>query len=149
MKLKYFEEIHRFNDILSETDSLYHEIALRLGLTDSAMSILYCVAQLGNGCPLSQVYKRNGGSRQTVGSALRKMEQEEILYLKAANGKSKNIWLTEKGQRLLEEKIMPVLQMENQIFLSWTEQEVEEYLRLAQKYLNDLKNSIKKTFPGD
>ena len=149
MKLKYFEEIHRFNDILSETDSLYHEIALRLGLTDSAMSILYCVAQLGNGCPLSQVYKRNGGSRQTVSSALRKMEQEEILYLKAANGKSKNIWLTEKGQRLLEEKIMPVLQMENQIFLSWTEQEVEEYLRLAQKYLNDLKNSIKKTFPGD
>ena len=149
MKLKYFEEIHRFNDILSETDSLYHEIALRLGLTDSAMSILYCVAQLGNGCPLSQVYKRNGGSRQTVGSALRKMEQEEILYLKAANGKSKNIWLTEKGQRLLEEKIMPVLQMENQIFLSWTEQEVEEYLRLDQKYLNDLKNSIKKTFPGD
>ena len=149
MKLKYFEEIHRFNDILSETDSLYHEIALRLGLTDSAMSILYCVAQLGNGCPLSQVYKRNGGSRQTVSSALRKMEQEEILYLKAANGKSKNIWLTEKGQRLLEEKIMPVLQMENQIFLSWTEQEVEEYLRLDQKYLNDLKNSIKKTFPGD
>jgi len=149
MKLKYFEEIHRFNDILSETDSLYHEIALKLGLTDSAMSILYCVAQLGNGCPLSQVYKRNGGSRQTVGSALRKMEQEEILYLKAANGKSKNIWLTEKGQRLLEEKIMPVLQMENQIFLSWTEQEVEEYLRLDQKYLNDLKNSIKKTFPGD
>ena len=149
MKLKYFKEIHRFNDILSETDSLYHEIALRLGLTDSAMSNLYCVAQLGNGCPLSQVYKRNGGSRQTVGSALRKMEQEEILYLKAANGKSKNIWLTEKGQRLLEEKIMPVLQMENQIFLSWTEQEVEEYLRLAQKYLNDLKNSIKKTFPGD
>ena len=149
MKLKYFKEIHRFNDILSETDSLYHEIALRLGLTDSAMSILYCVAQLGNGCPLSQVYKRNGGSRQTVGSALRKMEQEEILYLKAANGKSKNIWLTEKGQRLLEEKIMPVLQMENQIFLSWTEQEVEEYLRLDQKYLNDLKNSIKKTFPGD
>ena len=149
MKLKYFEQIHRFNDILSEVGSLYHEIARRQGLSDSSMDILYCVAQLGDGCPVSQVYKRNGGSRQTVSSALRKLEQEGVLYLQASGGTRKNICLTERGHRLLEEKILPILRMENEIFLSWEEGEVAEYLRLDQKYLDDLRSKVKSTFVGD
>lgn len=143
MELKYLEHIHRVNDILSEIDSLYHEVARRLGLSDSALNILYCLAQLGDGCPVSKVYKRNGSSRQTVSSALRRMEEEELLYLKALDKKGKAICLTPKGQQLLQQKILPVLEMENSIFLGWQEQQVADYLSLNQKYLDDLRQRVK------
>ena len=43
------------------------------------------------------------------------------------------ISLTTEGKRFVEEKIYPVMEMENSIFDELTEQESEEYLRLVQK----------------
>lgn len=148
-ELKYFEEINRLNDIFSEIDAVYHAIAQRQGLSDSAMNILYCVAQLGEGCPLSQVYKRNGGSRQTVGSALRRLEEQGVLFLRAADGKSKTIWLTEKGRQLLAEKVMPVIEMENDIYMGWPEAEVQEHLRRNALFLRQLKEKFQQTCAGE
>lgn len=147
--LQYFEAINRLNDMISEMNTLYHTIAQRQGLSDSAMDILYCVAQLGEGCPLSQVYKRNGGSRQTVNSALRRLEQEGVLFLQAAGGKSKSIWMTEKGRLLLANKVLPVMQMENDILASWQPAEVEEYLRLSEQYMTQLRERVQQNDLGE
>ena len=36
-------DMKRFNHLISEIDAVYHEAALKLGLSDSAMLILYTV----------------------------------------------------------------------------------------------------------
>lgn len=48
--------IHRINAICNEIDSLYHSAALRLGLSDSAMFVLYTAYEGGGKCHLSDIY---------------------------------------------------------------------------------------------
>lgn len=42
--------IREFNRLYKELDGLYHNLALRQGLSDSASIILYALYLLGDGC---------------------------------------------------------------------------------------------------
>lgn len=89
MKKDIFEEIHRINYLLAETDALYHQASLKIGVADSSMCVLYAIYNHGESCLLSDIYKMSGISKQTVNSAVRKLEREEILYLEQYKGKAK------------------------------------------------------------
>ena len=45
-------ELKRFNYLVSEIDAAYHDAALKLGLPDAGMSILYTICNYGDKCPL-------------------------------------------------------------------------------------------------
>ena len=47
MKSYSSNEMKRFNHLLEEIDAVYHEMSRRLGLSDSAMIILYTICDLG------------------------------------------------------------------------------------------------------
>lgn len=87
----------RYCYLTSEIDAAYHEAALKFGVSDSAMRILYTICLNGEECPLSEVVRLSGIPKQTINSALRKLEKEEILYLKTANGRNRQVILTDKG----------------------------------------------------
>ena len=72
------KEMRRFNYLIVETDAVYHEAALKLGLSDSALQILYTVCDYdgGDACPLQEISRRTGISKQTINSAIRKLEKE-------------------------------------------------------------------------
>ena len=135
-------EMKRFNYLISEIDSVYHEAALKLGLSDSAMSILYAICDNGEGCLLQEICFYTGISKQTINSALRKLEKEGIVYLELLNAKSKKVYLTDKGKKLAEKTAFRVLQMEDEIFASWKKEDVEKYLELTESYLVHLKEKI-------
>lgn len=135
-------EMKRFNYLISEIDSVYHEAALKLGLSDSAMSILYAICDNGEGCLLQEICFYTGISKQTINSALRKLEKEGIVYLELLNAKSKKVYLTNKGKKLAEKTAFRVLQMEDEIFASWKKEDVEKYLELTESYLVHLKEKI-------
>lgn len=135
-------EMKRFNYLISEIDSVYHEAALKLGLSDSAMSILYAICDNGEGCLLQEICFYTGISKQTINSALRKLEKEGIVYLELLNAKSKKVYLTDKGRELAEKTAFRVLQMEDEIFASWKKEDVEKYLELTESYLVHLKKKI-------
>lgn len=84
------EALKRFNYLLSETTTVYHDAAARLGLSYSVMQILYTVCSDGDGlrCPLSDVCRQTGISKQTVNSALRRLEAEGLAYLERAGGEA-------------------------------------------------------------
>ena len=82
-------QMDRFNLLLSEIDSAYHDAALKLGLTDSAMLILYTVCSQDGACPLSDITHTSGVSKQTINSALRKLEAEGIVYLETLGARKK------------------------------------------------------------
>lgn len=128
-------EVRRFNQMVSEIDAVYHETAWKLGMSDSEQQILYAICNLGTPCLLSEIIRFSATSKQTINSALRKMEKEDILRMEAANGRKKQVLLTEKGKILLQETVMQVVEAENEIYSEWTEQEVMIYLELTQKYL--------------
>ena len=99
----------RYSYLTSEIEALYHEAAQKFELSDSALRILYTICLVGDVCPLSVTIRLSGISKQTVNSSLRNLEKHGALYLKTAGGKKKNIYLTEKGQALVEQSAMQVI----------------------------------------
>ena len=95
-------ELKRYNHLITETDRAYHEASLRLGLSDSAMIILYTICEDGQErCPLKELCRRSGLSKQTVNSAIRRLESDGCLYLEAAGARNKKACLTDRGSLLL------------------------------------------------
>lgn len=136
-------EARQYNRILSEIDAVYHEIALRQGFSDSIMSILYILADNDGTCLISELVQQSGLNKQTINSALRKLEQDAIIYLESAGGRSKRLMLTEKGTAVVHKTVDKVIAVENQIYGSWKPEEWALYLELTQRYLNELKEKMK------
>lgn len=143
MEKRIQADMERFNYLTSEIDAAYHEAALKLGLSDSAMQILYAVCNHGDPCPLSDICSLSGTSKQTINSALRRLEAEGILYLEPLGGKKKQVCLTERGRDTVENTVMRLVRVENDIFDSWTKAEREAYIALTQKYLSSFKERLR------
>lgn len=149
MKEPVLKIMKRFNYLLGELDAVYHEMSLKLGLTDSAMIVLYTICDQGDGCPLQNICRYSGLSKQTVNSALRRLEAEGILYLESAGSRNKNVCLTEAGTVLAERTAGRILQAENEIFASWPESDTEKYLKLTENFLTALKEKAEQMKAGD
>lgn len=129
----------RINYLITETDAAYHDLARVFGLSDSVLMIFYALTDADGQCPLASIYRQTGCSKQTINSALRKLEAEKLVYLRPADGKSKIVCLTERGAALAGRTAGVIQRAENEIYASWPEGELQEYLRLTQKYLDALR----------
>ena len=137
------EGMRRFNHLVSETDAAYHEAALKMGMYDSIMQIMYILCDKGGDCPLGEICRLSGISKQTINSALRKLEEEGIVYLEGMDGKKKRACLTEEGKRTAERTVVKLIEIENGILASWPREELEWYLELTERYLVALKGKVK------
>lgn len=129
----------RYNYLLGEINSIYHDMALKLGLSNSAMNILYTICDNDGECLLRDICRYSGLSKQTINSALRKLEEDDIVKLINTTHKYKTVTLTDKGKELAHSTVMVILQMENSIYNSWSPEDVDTYLKLTERYMNDLK----------
>lgn len=142
MEQKRIDEIHRINYLNSETEALYHQASLKLGITDSVSIVLYTIYDAGETCLLSDVYKKSGVSKQTVNSAIRGLERDDILYLQPYKGKAKKIVLTEKGQSYVNATVAKLYEAEVRAFDSWPAEEINTYIHLMEKYADCLRKQI-------
>jgi DNA-binding MarR family transcriptional regulator len=130
--------IKRYNHLLGEIEGVYHEISLQLGLSDSVSKILYTLCVQEDRCPLSVICRQTGLSKQTVNSAIRKLEQQGMVLLEPVSGKSKDVLLTEAGKELARRTARRIIEMENSIFQSWDQEDVQRYLHLTEGFLRAL-----------
>lgn len=137
------QEIREFNRQYKELDDVYHEIALRLGISDSAFTIFYIIAELGDGCLQADICYESFSNKQTINSSIRKLQQEGYLYLEQGHGRDKHIHLTDLGNAFLEEKILPVMRIENEAFLTLDAKERSEFIRLSKQYVKNFKKRVK------
>lgn len=119
---------------MNEIDAVYHEAALKFGLSDSALLVLYTVCHNGEECLLNDITSTSGISKQTMNSALRKLETDGIIYLTSTGGRKKTVSLTDKGKAFVENTVIKVISIENDIFGLWTEEEHNSHIELTQKY---------------
>ena len=141
MKNIVSKELQRYNYLLSETDAAYHEASMKTGLSDSVSMILYTLYENGGECLIKDVRNCSGMSKQTAGSAVKKLENDGIVSL-VAEGRTKRITLTEKGKTLADNTVKKIIEAENDVFSSWKKEDVETYFRLTAKYLEDFKKKI-------
>ena len=129
----------RFNLLFCETDAVYHQIALRFGLSDSALRVLYTLCDSDGGCRLRDICRLAGLSKQTLNSTVRKLEADGHVRLETAQARNKMLCLTESGERLSRETVLRLMEIENAIFAEWPEEQQREYLRLTESFLISLR----------
>lgn len=144
MKNDYPEKIHKVNCLSNDLDALYHQAARKLGIADSVMIVAYMIYEKGDGCLLYDICNECGISKQTINSALRKLEKDEILYLEQDKGKTKRIHLTEKGKEFIKQTATRLVEAECNAFRDWTDEEFELYLKFMEKYNNAFRREIEK-----
>ena len=134
MESSISSEQRRFNALSSEIDNLYHEAATLLGLSDSTMYLLYSLEELGDGIAQRDICLLYGCSRQTINSAVSSLAREGLVELRKGRGRERSIFLTEKGRKLVEERIVPLIAVEKAIVADWSPEEWQTLLSLLQRY---------------
>lgn len=134
--------LKEFSHLSYSIDELYHKIAMKHGLSDSAYSILEAVLILGSGCTQTEIYRYTLLNKQTVNSSVKKLSQDGLIRFQPGNGRELKIYLTSQGEALVTEKILPIEQAVNEVFDEMTMEEQNEMLRLMKKYLHSFRNKI-------
>ncbi len=135
--------ISEYNQLHKECDALYHFVAVQLGLSDCSFWILYVLTETKESIRQSELCDNAFMSRQTVNSALKKLEKNGIVELRRIDGKmGKNIHLTETGEKFVSEKIMPVLQAEANACATFKKEEKEFFLRTFKTFVDNLRNEL-------
>lgn len=145
----FSKDMKRCNHLLSETDSVYHEMSKALGFCDSEMQVLYTVYGNGGTVPLREITACSGVSKQTLNSALRKLEKQGTVRLVASDGKCKTVCLTTDGTALCDGTVSRIIDAENEVFASWDKRDVESYIELTERFLNDIKQKAKEICKDD
>lgn len=134
---------HRLNKSYNELNGLYHDISMKLGLSDSESMVMYMLYDTKEPLTQSGIVKATGLSKQTLNSAIRKLEKEEIILLEKLNEKSKKIVMTDKGRIIIAQKIKPLVDMEDRVLDSWTEEDRLKYLELIEKFKEQFEKEVK------
>lgn len=125
---------HRLNENLSEINGFYHMISMKMGMSDSESMILYMLYDIQRPITQSDIAKSTGLSKQTINSAIRNLEKDGIVVLEKLNEKAKHIVVTEKGREIIRQKILPIVEIEERVLHSWSEEELELFLELTERF---------------
>ena len=135
--------INEYNQLYKACDKLYHTVAARAGISDCAFWILYIVQDTKGICKQADVCENVPMSRQTVNSALKKLEKDGYLTLTKIEGKKgKAIGLTGQGIRFVQRYILPVMEAEERICANFSEEEKETFMGLFHTLIDRLSHEI-------
>ena len=62
----------------------------------------------------------------------------------AGEGRTVVVTLTPEGRKLAERTVHRILTMEDEIFGTWTDEEIDFYLELTERYRDQIKDKIEK-----
>lgn len=134
MKITLSNELRHFNALSAEIDNLYHEAASLLGLSDSALYLFYSLAEVGEGIAQHDICTLFGLSRQTIHSCVSALARQGFIELQKGKGRERSIFLTEKGRKLIEERIVPFIALEKAIIDDWSPEDWQMLLTLLRRY---------------
>ena len=103
-------------------------------MSDSQFAILYALCNEGTSCSLREVVKNSGVPKQTINSAMRKMEEEGLVFLENEGKRKKIVHLTQRGIKRCQESVVKLIEIENSILENWGKEKTERYLDETEEY---------------
>lgn len=149
METQYLHDILiRYNRIFKDTDKIYHNFAKSYGLSDCAFWILYLLRETDTQYTQAEICNMLSLPRQTVNSALKNLQSEGYISLTPVenNKKSKILVLTEKGEGLAKNSADMVLKAEIKVLRQFSENELQLFLSLSEKYAVLLRREYENNF---
>ncbi|SDM39576.1 MarR family winged helix-turn-helix transcriptional regulator [Actinomyces ruminicola] len=93
-------------------EEAYHRAARAAGLSDSAFDILYALHVAGEGCSQRQLCELCFTRKQTVNSAIKRLQQNGTVRVEAGPGRATHIFLTAQGRKLVNNRVIPIIDAE-------------------------------------
>lgn len=120
-------------------NALYHKAAVRLGLSDSAMWVLYELTRREDGCTQGDLCRQCCFPKQTIHSTVAGFVRDGIATLEAADGRrGKKIVLTQKGWELAERTTQAIFSAEKRAFAAVDAAALQTYLQIGEELLSNL-----------
>lgn len=134
-----------------ELDELYHDYASGYGLSDTAFWLLYFIWDIGDSCTQTDICEKWFYKRQSINSALKKLELQGYLTLEAipGNKKSKHIVLTTSGKALADKVMSPLVTAELDALATFDNQELDMFVKLEQKRTLAFRHHMMKIMPNN
>lgn len=142
--------IKQLDQQLKEYDSIYHAAAVRYGLSDTALWILYLVADAPEPCTQQDLCQQCSFPKQTINTAINNLIREGYLILEPLPGarNRKGIRLTEPGQQLVQRTVYRIQQAEETAYGRFSDQELENYLDLTRRLNAYLREAVQNQLTG-
>lgn len=135
-----------YNELYKEQDDLYRAAARGFGLSDCAFWVLYALRETKRPMTQSGICAAVYQPKQTVHSALKKLEGEGFLRLaEGRDRRSKHLVLTERGEALVRRTVDPVMAAETAAMGTLTETEQAQLLALQRRYNAALRQYLPQT----
>lgn len=127
--------IQEFDQLQKRMDSIYNKLAKSSGLSDIAFWIIYTIKNEKETYKQKDLCNMWFYSKQTINSALKKLENQNIIQLISVpeNRKNKKVILTAQGKKLAKELIEPVIEIEKKSLKNIKER--MEFLNLFKRYV--------------
>lgn len=139
----YRSMLEHWNQQYTETNALYHEVAVRFGLSDSAFWLLYALRPLppDAACTQNELSATCCLPKQTVNSAVSAMVQRGMVVLRPVPGarNAKAVCLTDAGRALVERTIVPLYRAEQTALAELGPDGSRQLLALSQSFLDNLR----------
>ena len=135
---------HDYIQLNKEIDRIYHGTAVQLGLSDSAMALLFSLWEEGDGLTPTQLYAEWSLTKQTGHSALMWLVEKGLVRMASlpGDGRRKGIFLTAQGREYARRAVAPQISAEEAAFGSLTGEEQATLLSLTQKVVTNLKKEM-------
>lgn len=138
------KKLSEYNNVLKSIDDCYRNIAKRYGFSEAAFWTLYTLRMEPGNITQSDVCTVLYQPKQTVNSALKKLESEGYITLTPAGAHTKNISLTKSGTKLCEQTVDKVIEAECAALGNMTDEESENMTALMKLYSILLKSQTAK-----
>lgn len=137
------EAISEFNRLYIEFDSLYHEAAAEIGLSDCAFRLLYEMYEEDGELKQRELSKLLAMPPQTVNSATKKLETDGFLCLEKIDGKKgKRIRLTDSGKKFVSDYFSQIKLSEERVCAEFSEEEMQTLLSLFGRLVTSLEREF-------
>lgn len=136
------KRIEQVDILYNKIELLYHQIAIKQGLSDSAFMILRAILVLGEGITQTNIFQNICVNKQTINTAINNLYKNGIIYFENGKGREIKIYLTDKGKDIINKKIIPIDEMEKEILNDFTKEEYDMFIDISNRYINKLEEKV-------
>lgn len=140
------EVIFRIEQERKEQNAIYHSVAAKFGLTDTALWVLYCISEFAEDQTQQDLCRRGFYAKQTINTAIIGLAGDGMIELIPIPGtrNHKRIHLTLAGRELVGRTVNPLKAAEKNAYGRLSEEELSIYLETAGKLNEYLREETEK-----
>lgn len=144
MKEQTKQQLENLNQQIKELSGIYHQVAVRLGISDNEFWVWYTVFVMGEEYSQQDICEIWSLPKQTVNSVVMNMVKRGFIKLEVVPGtrNRKLLRLTDNGKSYGEAVVRPIFEAEYRTIARLTEEERQLCISLLNKYIRYLREEL-------